>query len=48
VIVFAPDCYGIFHMAEYSLLLGVNIKDRPPGIGTGPQVLAKYGLTAHR
>jgi Transposase DDE domain len=48
VIVFAQDSYGIFHMAEYSLLLGVNIKDRPPGISTRPQLLAKYGLTAHR
>jgi len=48
VIVFAHDCYGIFHMAAYSLLLGVNIKDRPPGIGTRLQILAKYGLTAHR
>jgi hypothetical protein len=47
VIVFAQDCYGIFHMAEYSLLLGVKIKDRPPGIGTHPHILAKYGLTAH-
>jgi DDE family transposase len=47
VIIFAQDSYGIFHMAEYSLLVGVNIKDRPPGIGTRPQILAKYGLTAH-
>jgi hypothetical protein len=48
VIVFAESCYGIFHMAEYSLLVGVNIKDRPPGIGTRRQILAKYGLIAHR
>jgi Transposase DDE domain len=48
VIVFAEGCYGIFHMAEYSLLLGVTIKDRPPGIGTRQQVLAKYRLTAPR
>jgi hypothetical protein len=47
VIVFAQGYYGIFHMAEYSLLLGVNIKDRPPGIGTQQQILAKYGLTIH-
>src|SRR5919197_4824599 len=47
-IVFAQDCYGIFHMAEYSLLLGVKLKDRPPGIGTRQEVLATYGLTAHR
>jgi hypothetical protein len=48
VIVFAEGCYGIFHMAEYSLLLGVTIKDRPPGIGSRPQVLAKYRLTTQR
>jgi hypothetical protein len=48
VIVFAQGCYGIVHLAEYSLLLGVNIKDRPPGIGTHPQILAKYGLTEQR
>jgi Transposase DDE domain len=48
VIVFAEGCYGIFHMAEYSLLLGVTIKDRPPGIGTRQQVLAKYRLTTQR
>jgi hypothetical protein len=47
VIVFAQGYYGIFHMAEYSLLLGVTIKDRPPGIGTQQQLLAKYGLTIH-
>ena len=47
VIVFAQDAYGIFHLAEYSLLVGVNIKDRPPGIGTRQQLLAKYRLTAH-
>ena len=48
VIVFADGCYGIFHIAEYSLLVGVNIKDRPPGIGTRQQVLAKYQLIVPR
>ena len=47
VIVVAQDGDGIFHLAEDSWRLGVNIKDRPPGIGTHPQILAKYGLTAH-
>jgi hypothetical protein len=47
VIVFAQDCYGIFHRAEYSLLLGVKRKDRPPGIGTRQEILAKHGLAAH-
>jgi hypothetical protein len=47
VIVFAQDDYGIFHLAEYSLLLGVKRKDVPPGIGTRQEILAKYTLTAH-
>jgi hypothetical protein len=47
VIVFAQHCYGIFHMAEYSLLLGVKLKDVPPGIGTRQEMLAKYRLAAH-
>jgi hypothetical protein len=45
VIVFAQGYYGIFHVAEYSLLLGARLKDVPPGIGTLQEVLAKYGLT---
>ena len=47
VIVFAQGAYGIFHMAEYSMLLGGKLKDVPPGIGPLPEVLAKYRLTAH-
>jgi Transposase DDE domain len=46
VIVFAQGYYGIFHLAEYSLLLGVKLKDVPPDIGSRQQVLAKYGLPA--
>jgi hypothetical protein len=46
VIVCAQGYYGMFHLAEYSLLLGVPIKDHPPGIGTRQQLLAKYRLTA--
>jgi hypothetical protein len=45
VIVFAQGYYGIFHLAEYSLLLGVKLKDVPPGIGTRQEILAKYQLT---
>ena len=47
VIVFAQDYYGIFHLAEFSLLLGVKLKDVPPSIGTRQDILAKYRLTAH-
>jgi hypothetical protein len=46
VMVFAQGYYGIFHMAEYSLLLGVKLKDQPPGVGTRQQGLAKFRLTA--
>jgi hypothetical protein len=44
VIVFAQGYYGIFHLAEYSLLLGVRLKDIPPEIGSRQQILAKYRL----
>jgi hypothetical protein len=46
VIVFAQGPYGIFHLAEYSLLVGVKLKDVPPEIGSRQQVLAKYRLPA--
>ena len=45
-IVFAQGYDGSFHLAEYSRLVGVNIKDPPPGIGTRQQILAQYRLTA--
>jgi len=47
VIVCAQGYYGIFHLAEYSLLLGAKLKEVPPGIGTLQEVLARYGLTDH-
>jgi Transposase DDE domain len=47
VSVFAQGRYGIFHLAEYAILLGATLKDVPPGIATLPEVLARYGLTAH-
>ena len=44
VSVFAQGYYGIFHLAEYSLLVGVKLKDRPPEIGTRQDILTTYGL----
>ena len=44
--VFAQGYDGIFHLADYSLLLGVRLKDTPPGIGTYHDILAKYRLTS--
>jgi len=46
VIVFAQSHYGIFHIAEYSLMLGVKIKDVPPDAGSRQQVLTMHGLPA--
>jgi hypothetical protein len=46
VIVFAQGYYGIFHHADYSLLLGVKLKDIPPDSGSRQQILAKYMLPA--
>jgi hypothetical protein len=46
IIVFAQGCYGIFHIAEFVLLVGVKLKDVPPGVGALQEVLAKYELTA--
>jgi hypothetical protein len=46
VMVFAQGFYGIFHLAAYALVLGAQRKDRPPGVGTRQQVLAKFRLTA--
>jgi hypothetical protein len=46
VLVFAQGTDGLFHLAESSLVLGVRLKDAPPGVGTRQQVLAKYKLPA--
>jgi hypothetical protein len=44
VIVFAQGYYGIFHIAEFALLMGAKLKDVPPGIGPRQDILAKHGL----
>ena len=46
-IVFVHGYDGIFHLAEYALLLGAKLKDVPSAVGTRQEVLAKYGLTLH-
>lgn len=42
---FAQGAYGILHLAESSLLLGVKRNDVPPGLGPRQALLAKYRLT---
>jgi hypothetical protein len=46
IIVCAQRWYGIFHIAEFALLVGVKLKDVPPSIGILQEVLSQYGLTA--
>jgi hypothetical protein len=46
IVVCAQRWYGIFHIAEFALLVGVKLKDVPPSIGTLQEVLSQYGLTA--
>lgn len=44
VIVFIGDHYGIFHLAELSVLTGIRLKRLPDHLGTWQDVLARYGL----
>jgi hypothetical protein len=44
VIVCAQGGDGIIPLAEYSLLVGVTLRYRPPAIGTHQDILAKYRL----
>jgi hypothetical protein len=44
VIVFVGDRYGIFHLAELSVLTGIRLKTLPAHLGTWQDVLARYGL----
>lgn len=45
-IVFVGACYGIFHVAEFSILAGLRIKPKglPPELGSPADILARYGL----
>jgi hypothetical protein len=47
VMVVAQDGYGIVHLAESSLLVGVKLKEVPPGLGTRQELVATYRLTTH-
>jgi hypothetical protein len=45
VIVFVADVYGIFHMAEFAILMGVRLKELPPHLGSREAILTRYGLS---
>jgi hypothetical protein len=44
LLMFALGYYGIFPLTESSLLVDVKHNDRPSGIGTSQDNLAKYGF----
>jgi hypothetical protein len=44
VIVFVGDRYGIFHLAELSVLTGIRLKTLPAHLGSWQEVLTRYGL----
>jgi hypothetical protein len=45
VIVFVGDHYGIFHLAELSVLTGIRLKTLPAHLGNWQDLLARYGIT---
>jgi len=47
VIVFVQEHYGIFHVAEFSVLAGLRIRAMgiPPELGSPADILARYGLS---
>jgi len=45
VIVFVGDHYGIFHLAELSVLTGIRLKTLPAHLGSWRDVLARYGIS---
>jgi len=38
------EVYGIFHLAELSVLSGIRLKELPPEVGTREQIFRRYGL----
>jgi hypothetical protein len=45
VIVFVAEAYGIFHMAELAILMGMRLKELPPHLGTKEAILTRYGIS---
>jgi hypothetical protein len=45
VIVFVAEAYGIFHMAELAILMGMRLKELPSHLGTKEAILTRYGIS---
>lgn len=44
LIVFVGEYYGIFHMAEFAVMVGLRVKEIPPELGTPADILARFAL----
>jgi len=44
VIVFSGGHYALFHVAEFSVLSGIRLKELPPHLGTRQDILRRFGL----
>ncbi|MBC8252545.1 MAG: transposase [Ardenticatenia bacterium] len=44
LIVFVGEHYGIFHTAEFAVLVGLRVKEIPPELGTPADILARFDL----
>lgn len=45
VIVFVGDVYGIFHLAEFAILVGMRLRLLPSDVGTREAILQRYGIS---
>jgi len=45
VIVFVAEVYGIFHMAELAILMGMRLRELPSHVGTREAILSRYGIS---
>jgi hypothetical protein len=45
IIVFVGAAYGIFHLAVFSILIGIRLRELPAHVGTKEAILARYGLS---
>jgi hypothetical protein len=44
VIVFLADAYGIFHLAELAILIGMRLHRLPSHLASRQAILERYGI----
>jgi len=45
VIIFFEDAYGIFHLAELAILMGMRLHRLPFSLGSRHTILQRYGIS---